>query len=112
MRVMIFADQTSTLTVPTTAVWTRETPERRKAVKEFWASRKFGPDQITLFTVGSDMSPEEACVNVLDDVVLHHPKWTSLEQRVPAGTANRHSSAVAPVFAYFNPSRLYSVATT
>ena len=68
-------------------VWIVDTPTNRAAAQAFWASRPHRDhlDGVTTFRVSDDCSPENALINELETIDMHHgvhsanPPYTVVE---------------------------------
>jgi hypothetical protein len=59
-------------------IWVVDSQANKGAMKTLWAEARYPSDYLTIFN-GSDKTPEESALGILDTIDLHHPGWCSLE---------------------------------
>jgi hypothetical protein len=59
-------------------IWVVDSLANQDVMKTLWAEARYSGDYLTIFN-GSDKTPEESALGIVDTIDLHHPGWCSLE---------------------------------
>lgn len=58
-------------------VWAWDSPVNREVAQGLWDAGLVS-GEVTIFTAAKARSPEDAFIDILDTIDLHHPKWSQL----------------------------------